>query len=368
MRLAAILVAAVTVAGVATWAYDRPQASVLAAPADTTFAGLVDALSENGGYFDTDNLISNESSYLHAAGALDEYARAGGAYIGVGPDQNFSYIAIAKPAVAFIIDIRRDNLLQHLFFKALFVQADDRLEYLCLLLARVCGDDAASGIDAILAVVDSAAVDLDAARSRIEPVLNSFGVPLDEQDLEVIRSIHARFAASGLELQFESHGRAPRPYYPTLRRLILETDLDGRRRNYLADADAFEYVRGMQLTDRIIPVVGNLAGDHALRAIGAEIARRGLVLSVFYASNVEAYLMQDGTFDEFIGNVDVLPDDGGALIVRSFFHNAGVLPTSVAGYASTQIVQRISDLRAEERRRPHASYHDLVTRAPLPRS
>ena len=60
----------------------------------------------------------------------------GGAYIGVGPDQNFSYIAHIRPAIAFIVDIRRDNLLLHLLFKALFAEARTRVEYLALLTGR----------------------------------------------------------------------------------------------------------------------------------------------------------------------------------------------------------------------------------------
>ena len=57
----------------------------------------------------------------------------GGAYIGVGPDQNFSYIARIRPSVAYIIDIRRDNLLLHLLFKALFARAPDRVD-----VSRAC--------------------------------------------------------------------------------------------------------------------------------------------------------------------------------------------------------------------------------------
>src|SRR5690606_36464432 len=57
---------------------------------DSTFARLIAELSEPGGYFDTDNLISNEASYLHVAQDLRELRGRGGAYIGVGPDQNFS--------------------------------------------------------------------------------------------------------------------------------------------------------------------------------------------------------------------------------------------------------------------------------------
>ena len=59
-------------------------------------------------------------------GELRERGISGGVYIGVGPDQNFSYIAHVRPSVAVIVDIRRDNLLLHLLFKALFESAPSR--------------------------------------------------------------------------------------------------------------------------------------------------------------------------------------------------------------------------------------------------
>src|SRR3954453_7416209 len=93
-------------------------------PAPASFAQQVRELSEPGGSFDTDNLISNERSYLHVIPALKGAGAAGGAYVGVGPDQNFSYIAAARPSVAYIIDVRRDNLLLQLLFKALFEISD----------------------------------------------------------------------------------------------------------------------------------------------------------------------------------------------------------------------------------------------------
>src|ERR1700741_3433145 len=103
---------------------------------ETRFAAAIDRLSEPGGYFDTDNLISNESSYLDVLPALRAHDVRGGAYLGVGPDQNFSYIARVRPTVAYIIDIRRDNLLLHLLFKAIFARAPDRVTYLALLTGR----------------------------------------------------------------------------------------------------------------------------------------------------------------------------------------------------------------------------------------
>ena len=103
---------------------DRP------ARVDSAFAKLVQRLSEPGGYFDSDNLISNETSYLHVLDGMRRLKVQGGAYIGVGPDQNFSYIAAVRPNIAFMIDIRRDNLLEHLLFKSLFAMSRNRVEYL----------------------------------------------------------------------------------------------------------------------------------------------------------------------------------------------------------------------------------------------
>src|SRR6185312_13859069 len=109
---------------------------------DSSFAKLVQRLSEPGGYFDSDNLISNETSYLHVLDGMRRLKVQGGAYIGVGPDQNFSYIAAVRPEIAFMIDIRRDNLLEHLMFKALFGMSRNRIEYLCLLFGKPVPRDA----------------------------------------------------------------------------------------------------------------------------------------------------------------------------------------------------------------------------------
>src|SRR5437868_6942593 len=95
-----------------------------------SLAALSARLSEPGGFFDSDNLISNETSYEHVLGKMREMGVSGGVYIGVGPDQNFTYIAKIRPRLVIIIDIRRDNLLQQLLFTSLFMQAHNRIEFL----------------------------------------------------------------------------------------------------------------------------------------------------------------------------------------------------------------------------------------------
>src|SRR5499427_9776429 len=117
-------------------------ASVALAQAPLPFAQTIARLSEPNGYFDTDNLISNESSYLQVVPELAQRGVHGGAYVGVGPDQNFSYIAATRPSIAFIIDIRRDNELLHLLFKALFKESRTRADYVSLLVGRTPPADA----------------------------------------------------------------------------------------------------------------------------------------------------------------------------------------------------------------------------------
>src|SRR5262249_34786083 len=95
--------------GIALWSWSAR--SVNQAAPQRSFAADVVRLSEAGGDFDTDNLVSNERSYLDVIPALRQAGVSGGAYVGVGPDQNFSYIANVRPEVAFILDVRRDNLL-----------------------------------------------------------------------------------------------------------------------------------------------------------------------------------------------------------------------------------------------------------------
>ena len=56
--------------------------------------------------------------------------------MGVGPEQNFTYIAVTRPAIAFIVDIRRGNLDLHLMYKALFELSADRADFVSRLFSR----------------------------------------------------------------------------------------------------------------------------------------------------------------------------------------------------------------------------------------
>jgi hypothetical protein len=352
-----------------------PPASIVAQPApalsDSAFAALSARISEPGGYFDSDNLISNESSYLHVLGAMRRLGVSGGAYVGVGPDQNFSYIAQVRPRIAFIIDIRRDNLLQHLLFKALFEMARNRAEYLALLTGRAVPNDIAKWnrrtIADIVAKIEQSAPDADqfeTTRGMVRAKIKRYGIPLTAAELETVSRIHQAFFDSGLDLRFTSIGRSPRSYYPTLRVLLLERDLTDKQLTYLADEDDFQFLKRLQARNLVVPVVGNLAGKRALREIGRVVAERGERLSVLYVSNVEFYLMREGSFDTFAATVGTLPRTPRSVIIRSYFGGGfyGSHPQSVPGYFSTQLLQTMDSFVKESSRGGYATYIDLVTK------
>src|SRR4051794_16509119 len=94
-----------------------PSAGIPAKLTDAAFWKLVTDFSENNGFFQSDNFVSNETTFQWVIPALLKSTRAGGAYLGVGPDQNFPYIIALKPKIVFIFDIRRQNLLAHLMYK-----------------------------------------------------------------------------------------------------------------------------------------------------------------------------------------------------------------------------------------------------------
>lgn len=329
------------------------------------FATRVAQLSETGGYFDTDNLISNEKSYLHVIPALGQMGVKGGAYIGVGPDQNFSYIARIRPAIAFVVDLRRDNLLLHLLFKALFTLADTRADYLSLLFGRAPPPHTSTWkeaeIDSLATYVDglgaSKTTELD---SRIDATIDSFGMSLSAKDRATIHDFHHRFIDAGLGLKFESKGRSPRSYYPTYRELMLETDRQGHQWNFLASETDYQYLRSMQQQDLIIPVVGDLSGPTALSAISKFMLERGDRLSAFYASNVEFYLFGDGTYPKFVENLAHIPRTSDSVLIRSIFGKFISIDTA-PGYFSTSMVQPIDSLVAGYAGTGYRSYYSLIT-------
>lgn len=345
-------------------------------PKRNDFADLVARLSERAGYFGSDNLVSNELSYQHVLGRMSKMNLTGGAYLGVGPDQNFTYIAQIKPRIAILIDIRRDALLQHMFFKALFMMSRSRVEYLSLLFARPLPKDhrkwGEKPIRDLVDYFDRTPLDQKIAsrtESEIHKRIVGFGVPLSPRDIETIDEIYQAFYTDCLEVRYTIRDRPTGRFFPAYRDLLLEKDLDGRYRNYLAYEADFQVIKGMHDRNLIIPITGDLSGTKALKTIGEFLKEIDEKVSAFYVSNVEFYLWRADSMQRFVENLKMLPISERSLIIRSYFNYAyytNVHPQTIENYFSVQLLQTIDSLIKDyETNGGYGTYYELTTRRSL---
>lgn len=371
--LLTLFVAISTLAGLLAfqWNVAEPAAGAVAVDiSDQQFAQLIEELSEPEGFFDSDNFVSNETSYLHVIGGLKERVRPGFVYFGVGPDQNFTYIAHAQPSLAFILDIRRQNMLQHLLFKALMEQSSDRYDYLTRLFARgklEAPDD--GNLEELLRAIRLSPVGGQEKQIREnlagvrKTLVDRHRLRLSAGDLSKIENVYRTFVAENLDLRFSSLGRPSFRRYPSLEELILETDRSGRHQSYLASEELFQRIRQMQIENRIVPVVGDFAGDKAFKAIGQFLRDNGLSVSLFYVSNVEFYLFGRPVWEPFVENVRGLPMTEGAFFIRAYFSSFGrPHPMHVVGHRSTTLLQSAQPFLDDAVNGRLRSYWDVVSR------
>ncbi len=270
---------------------------------------LVEALSEPPGAFTlSDNVVSNEPYYADSVRLLRP---RGGAYIGVGPEQNFSYIAGLRPAMAFIVDIRRENLALHFLYKALFELATDRADFVSRLFSRPrpAGLQSSATIDEIFARFDSVAPSPEQYTKNAtlvrERLRVTHGLPLTQADIEWIERVLRAFYAEGPKIDYYG-SRAVDAVRPSYRQLMTATDRFRRSRSFLATEDGFRFVKGLHSRNLIVPVVGDFAGPSAIRRVGDYLRAHGARIQVFYGSNVGVYLTNQQTY-AFCANLATLP-------------------------------------------------------------
>jgi hypothetical protein len=286
------------------------RSTVPASMSDQEFWSLSEALSEPPGTFSvSDNLVSNEP---HVAENIRRLHAAGGVYIGVGPEQNFSYIARLQPAMAFVIDIRRENRNLHLFYKALFALSMDRGDFVSRLFsrARPHGLGAAASAEEIFnryervpASPESYGRNLALIRDHL---VKTRGLPLSPTDLEWIERVFKAFYTDGPAIRYWGSGEV-KAVQPTYRQLMTIEDGTGEARSFLATEENFEFVKDMQARNLIVPVIGDFGGPGAIARVGDYVRTHGDAVAAFYGSNVAVYLTnrQQRTFCENLARLPV---------------------------------------------------------------
>ena len=291
--------------------------------ADQEFWKLSSELSESNGSFRSDNLLSNEVWLQYVIPALTEVAKPGRAYMGVGPEQNFTYIVALQPKMAFIVDIRRGNLDLHLMYKALFEMSADRAEFVSRLFSKTRPEglgpkSTAAELFAAYSKIDSSeTLYRENLKAIDERLAATHGFALSPDDLQGIEYVYHAFYQYGPALQYSSTGGVGGRGQPTYADLMVATDAGGQSRSYLSTEESFGFLKDLETRNLLVPVVGNFAGPKAIRAVGKYLKENGGTVTAFYLSNVEQYLVQDGIWRDFCDNVATLPLDETSTFIRS---------------------------------------------------
>jgi hypothetical protein len=294
---------------------------------------MISDFSEPNGYFRFENFLSNELAYQKVIPTLKKNARPGGVYVGVGPEQNFTYIVALEPKIAFIVDIRRQNMLEHLMYKALFELAQDRVEFLSLLYARpepsnlnrssTCDEL----FDAYWVTTYSTGRADKTLTDIMQVLLDKHKLPLSLEDQATIGYIYRVFVDSGPALDFSLGGIGSAPDTPNYADLMVATDGAGLERSYLATEENFQFVKEMERRNLIVPLVGDFSGPKTLLAVGQYLREHEATVTAFYTSNVEQYLFQSRrNWRLFYDNVAQLPMDTSSMFIRSVNGAASTRP------------------------------------------
>jgi hypothetical protein len=292
---------------------------------DSAFWQMISDFSEGGGSFPYDNFVSNETLYQRVIPEIQQNTKPGGVYLGVGPEQNFTYIAALQPRIAFIIDIRRDNMLEHLVHKALLEVSSNRAEYISRLFSRKRPVDAgsASTVEQLFQAYGRVPPDRKLFEANLKLIndrlVQRHGFKLSDDDEKSVRSIYEAFYAAGPGVTYYGF-KPPIPdlLMPSYQELMTETDGRGVNRSYLANEENFRILRELERNNLVVPLVADFAGPKTIRAVGAYLADRHAAVTTIYVSNVEQYLFQQGdNWRKYYLNLAALPLAPSSTFIRS---------------------------------------------------
>jgi len=321
------LILSLVVTGPSSFVRGFSAAEIPASLTNQEFWRLTETLSEPNGSFRSENMLSNEMVLARLMPQVVAAIKPGGVYLGVGPEQNFSYFAATKPKIAFITDIRRGNLHVLLMYKALFELSANRAEFVSRLFSRTLPRTvtAASSVREIMDAIWDATPGNEAAYTANlnaiqQHLTRTRGLPLPPDDVAGIADSYRTFYFYGPAMNYSAttalipigSGRNAATYWD----LMTQTGDDGKPLSYLGSEESFRTVKDMYNRNVIVPLVGDFAGPKTIRAIGDWVRAHGATVSAFYVSTVEHYLRDGGVMPRFCANVASLPTDASSVFIR----------------------------------------------------
>lgn len=235
------------------------RAIVAAIPTDPAPSKLVE---------DRHYLVSNE---VYPERFREALADLGGAFVGVGPEQNYFYAGWAKPELLILIDFDDVVVALHGVYQAFFRAAADSGSFVAL-----WGDDQEPARQAMRAAADG-----PGELARLE---HAYGLARSfvRARLEQARK---RYTVLGL---------------PT----------------FLTDATQYQDLVALVAAGRVRTLRGDLTGKRTMNGIAAALRKLGLPARAIYLSNSEQYFDYDGGAR---ANLMAQPVDERSLVLRTFF-------------------------------------------------
>jgi hypothetical protein len=237
-------------------------------------------------------------------------------------------------------------------YKALIEMSSDRVDFLARLFSRdwVNAPEAGLEADSLFNLLGPIPRDSTLFRANLTSIFDRLTkhhrFALDSEDSASLQYVYQAFFEAGAALTYSSNsmrgfgGRG----MPSYRMLMTATDDEGNNRSYLGSDEAFETLKDLQERNLIVPIVGDFAGDKALRAVGDWVREKDAVVDVFYVSNVEQYLFQQGDdWRRFYENVATLPRGRHALFIRSI-SNRGWRPRQHPHARSSSVTSPIEEV------------------------
>jgi hypothetical protein len=290
---------------------------------DAEYWKLATELSEPGGFFRiSDNFTSNEREIGVIFTMLRSAGIRGGVYLGVGPEQNLTYIAAIRPAMAFIVDIRRQAVMQHLMFKAVFELAKDRADFIALLFSRPrpAGLDTTTPIqriwDAYALVTADPEIGAKTYTRIVDHLTKTRGFTFTPEESAQLEAVYQAFLGYGPAISTRGGGGRGTITFAELTGWAY--DSVGETQSFLSTEEHYRTVKTLHEKNLIVPLSGDFGGPKTIRAVGEYLRKQGGTVSAFYVSNVEQYLFQDGKARAFYDNVAMLPVTDTSVFIRPY--------------------------------------------------
>lgn len=202
----------------------------------------------------------------------------GGAYIGVGSDQNLTFIAWAKSRFAFLMDYDPVVVWVNMINRALILASPTKEDFIALWETK----------------------NWKKAWKILRKEYKG------HKDLKMIVQSHKQFAYR-LRFHYLKRVKRWRKTWVPVDYSWLHTDKD------------YGYIRKMFQTNRIRVMKGDLLLNKSLRGIGNVCRKAGIPVRVVYLSNAEQFWHYPGHFRKNFRN---LPVDGKSILIRSIFTKA----------------------------------------------